>query len=180
MKDVARRAKRLKILGAVTEGYRLRHINKGLWRLPDCDGSDDFVIKRIDDGDRIGVFEPDVKARTVARRPQSMRQVTHRDSGHFLEIISPIDLDLIKSPNRDVGELPVAVPSKVDMIGDRARVDRLEQFKWLPGFEYLDLASILQRKPNLITVWCRGDVRAEGRILLNASNDLVTRGRDRG
>ena len=59
------------------------------------------------------------------------------------------------------------------MVGDRTSVERLQEREWRLCVEDLNLADVFQGEPNLRTVGCCGNVRAERARLPNLPDNLV-------
>jgi len=49
--------------------------------------------------------------------------------------------------------VPFALRAKVDVVGDRAGIDRLQDRERRPGVEHHRLADVLEREPDLFAVW---------------------------
>src|SRR5262245_12077401 len=105
-----------------------------------------------------------------------MWQGHRRDHRHLLECVSLEHFHCIQSANCHVGKLTVRVTSKVDVIGDRSRVEHFDDVERWPRVKYHGLADILERQPDLPPVWARCDVRAERTFLFHLADDLMLGG----
>src|SRR5262245_5061172 len=107
-----------------------------------------------------------------------MGQGARWDRGDLFEGISLEYLHDIQSADRHVSELTAGVSNDVDVIGDGAGVDHLDNIEWRACVEHYRLANILERQPDLIAVRRRSDVGAERAFLFDMPNDLVSGSRD--
>ena len=107
-----------------------------------------------------------------------MRQRADRNACDLHEVGGAEYLDDVLGADRHIGELAGLSAGDVDVVGDRAGVERLQdRERWL-GIEHHDLADVLQRQPDLLAVGRRGDVGAERARLLDATDDLLRGGVD--
>jgi hypothetical protein len=102
-----------------------------------------------------------------------MRKIPDRDGCDLRKIVGAEYLDLVQAADRDIGKRSLCRMSEVHVVGDRARIDRLDQVERRPGVEHLCFADILEREPDLAPVRCCRDVRTEWALLLDLCNDLV-------
>src|SRR3984893_9668916 len=102
-----------------------------------------------------------------------MGQGARWNCGDLFEAIGPEHLHRIYPADRHVSELTTSVSSDVDVIGDGAGVDHLDNVEWRSCIEHHRLAYILERQPDLIAVGFRSDVGAERAFLLDMPDDLV-------
>src|SRR6516162_6004945 len=96
-----------------------------------------------------------------------MWQGHRRDHRHLLECVRLEHFHCIQSANCHVSKLTVRVTSKVDVIGDRSRVEHFDDVERWPCVKHHGLADVLERQPDLPTVWARCDVRAERTFLFH-------------
>ncbi len=173
MRDLTGDTERLQVLEIVGVWRGVRNIGDRLGRLSDRNVRDHRVGCGVDGRERVGIFEPDIDARTVARRPHAVRKIADRDGRDLREIVGAEHLDFVQATDGDIGERSLCSMGEVHVVGDRAGVDRLDQVEWRASVEHLCLASVLQSKPDLASVRCRGNVRAERAFLLDLRDDLV-------
>ena len=171
-------AERLQPLRARAFRNRVRNIDDRLRRLPDRAGRDHLVGERIDRGQPVGIFQADIDPAAVARRPDAVRQFSHRNGRDLRKIVGAKHLDLVQPADRDIGERALAVGGKIDVIADRPGFERFQHRKRRLGVEHHGPAGILQRHPDLLAVGRRRDVRTERAVLLDVADDLVIGDRD--
>src|SRR6267143_3879955 len=170
---VAGNTQRLETLAPPSRRHGIRDVDERLCGLADRDGRDDLVLERVDRRHGIAVLDADVDAGAVAGRPDPMRQLTDRDSRHQLEGVGAESEDFVQPANGDIGEAATRVADEVDVIRDRACVEHLQDVERRPAGEDHDLSDVLEGEPDLISLRCRGDVRAKGRLLLHPADDRV-------
>ena len=71
-----------------------------------------------------------------------MGQRADRHGCRLGKIVGVINLDLVDAADRDLGEHAVSVTHDVDVVGDRASVEGLQDREWWLRIEHLDLADI--------------------------------------
>ena len=173
MRNLAGDAERLQVLAIVGIRRGVGHIGDRLRRLSDRNVCDHGVCCGVDCRKRISILKSDIDARAVAGRPHAVRKFPHRDGCDLRKIVRAEYLDLIRATDCDIGKRSLCRMSEVHMVGDRARIDRLDQVERRPGIEHLRLANILEREPDLASVRCCRDVRTERALLLDLRDDLV-------
>src|SRR6516225_1047021 len=97
----------------------------------------------------------------IARGPDAMWQLAHGYRSHLREIVGAEDLDLVPAADGDIGKHPVGIAHDVDVIGDRASVQGLEQREGRLGIKYLGLTGVFEREPHLAAIRCRRKIGAE-------------------
>ena len=107
-----------------------------------------------------------------------MRELADLDGRDLLETIDAEHLDLVQPSDRDIGKGTVGIVGEVDVIRDRAGIDRLQRRERRASVEHLCSAGVLEREPHLLSVRRRRDIGTERALLLHASDDLVVGDRD--
>src|SRR5215510_13123089 len=105
-----------------------------------------------------------------------MWQGHRRDHRHLLECVRLEHFHSIQSANCDVSKLTVRVTSKVDVIGDRSRVEHFDDVERWPCVKHHGLADVLECEPDMLTIRCRCDVGAERAYLFHLPDDLMLGG----
>src|SRR6476646_192713 len=105
-----------------------------------------------------------------------MRQGASRDRCHLLERVGLKHFYRIQSANRHVSKLTIRIAREVDVIGDGSRFDHFDDVERWPCIKHHDIADVLERQPDLPTVWGRCDVRAERTFLFHLPDDLMLGG----
>ena len=90
-----------------------------------------------------------------------MRQTADRYGRDLREVVGAEHLDLIQAAYRHVSKHAVGVMHDVHVIGDRTRIESLQEREWRTCIEHLGLAHVLEREPDLLAVRRRREVRAE-------------------
>ena len=73
---------------------------------------------------RVAVLQADIDPRAITRWPKAVGQRANRDGRHLREIVGAEHLHLVQAADRHVGEAAVRVVDDVDVVGDRAGVER--------------------------------------------------------
>jgi hypothetical protein len=116
MRDLAGYTERLQVLAIVGAWRGVRNIGNRLRRLSDRDVRDHSVGCGVDDRERIGIFEPYIDARAVARGLHAVRKIPGRSAYRQEE---------------------------VHVVGDRTDIDGLDQVERRLRVDHLRLADIL-------------------------------------
>src|SRR5580692_5240762 len=170
---LAGNAEWLQTVRAGTLGNSVRYVDYGLRGLTDWAGRDHFVRQRIDCRYAVFVLEANIDSRAVSAGPDAMRQPANRNSRDLLKVIGAKHFDLVEPADRDIGEHAVRIAHDIDVIGDRTGVERFQKSEGRPRIEDLSLADIFESKPDLRTIRCRGNVRAEWAGLHHLADDHV-------
>ena len=149
MCDLSGDAERLQIFTVVRIGRGVRNISDRLRRLSDRDVGDHGVGRRVDRRERVSIFKPDIDPAAVARRPHAVRKIADRDGRDEREIIGAEYFDLVQAADGDVGECTLRGMREIDVVGDWAGIDRLDQIERRLCVEHLRLAGVLEREPIL-------------------------------
>src|SRR6202165_3348935 len=100
-----------------------------------------------------------------------MRQLADRNRCDLRKIIGAKHLDLVQSADRYISKGAIGIVNDIDVIGDRAGVDRFQNCEWRLRVEPQGPADVLQREPDLLAVGRGGDVRTERAVLLDVTVD---------
>src|SRR5271169_5141019 len=99
----------------------------------------------------VAVFECDVDSGAITGRPDAVGQIpdwNSRDQSWTGAAL--IDLHLVGTTDRDVGEFAAAVVGKVHVICDRSRLEKRKLLEGRLGAEYLNFARVFQRNPDFV------------------------------
>src|SRR2546421_11734884 len=102
-----------------------------------------------------------------------MGEFADRNGGNLREVIRAERLDFIEAANRYISEGAVRVTNDIDVVGNRARIDRFQDGERRTRIEHHDLTDILEREPDLLAIRACSDIRTERALLLHPSRDLV-------
>src|SRR5437762_9164053 len=109
MGGLPRQSEWLQSLHAVTARYCVRNVVHRLRSLADRNRRHYPVFERVYCRQAVLVLESDVNARAIARRPDAMRQLAHRNRGDLGKIVGTKHLDFVESPDRHVSERAASV-----------------------------------------------------------------------
>ena len=173
MSDISGDTKWLQSVSAIAFWHRIGHIRYSLRRLANWTSRNHFVSERIDRDKAISVLKPDIDLRSIARRPDPMRQFADRNGCDLGEVVGAEHLDLIEPADRDIGKSAFGIVNDVDVVGNRSRIDGFQDRERRMGIKHLRLANVLQREPDLLTVWRSRNIRAERAQLGDMPDNLV-------
>ena len=137
-------AESLEALLAVALRDRIRHVCDRLRRLADWHRGDDPVGQSVDRSKGISVLQANINPAPIARGPDAMWQLAHGYRSHLREIVGAEDLDLVPAADGDIGKHPIGIAHDVDVIGERAGVQGLEQREGRLGIEHLGFPDVFK------------------------------------
>src|SRR5882672_7471702 len=141
---VACLSERRQVIRAGAIWNSIRHVNQSLCRLPNRDIGNHLVAHRIDRYRRLAVLQSNVDPRPITGWPNTVRKTSYWNCGdQFRRRAPPKCFHLVRSADRDIGELAVAVVYEVHMISDWTCIhDRFLRERRL-GIKYLHFAYVL-------------------------------------
>ena len=135
-------AKRHEPLHAVSARNRVRYVDDRLSRLPDRDLRNNGVRQGVDRRQLVVILESHVDARSVAGRPNSVRQFADVNRCDLREVAGSEHLNFVQTADGHIRERAACAVREVDMVRDWARIDRLAQRERRPGIKHLGLAAV--------------------------------------
>src|SRR3954469_5388711 len=113
---------RLKVAHTIARGNGVRHVGHSLRSLANCDRRDYLILERVNRGDGIGIFETDIDPRAVARWPEAMGQRSRLDCCNLIKIVGAKHFYGVQSADRHIGELTLAIPNDIYVVGNRPSI----------------------------------------------------------
>jgi hypothetical protein len=157
MSGISGHTQRLQFLSAIAFRHSIGHICYSLTRLSDRTTPDHLVGQRIDSDKAISVLKSSIDPSSIPRRPDP----TDRNRCDLGKVVGAEHLDLVEPADRYISKSAFRIVNYVYVVSNRSRINDFQDGeRWL-GIKHLSLAKVLQREPDLFTVWCRCNIPTE-------------------
>src|SRR5215469_18668104 len=173
MSRISGQTQRLQSLSAIAFRHSIGHISHSLTSLSDRTTPDHLVGQSIDRDKVISVLKQDIDPRSIPRRPESMRQITDRNSCDLSKVVSAEHLDLVEPADRYISKSAFRIVNYIYVVSNRSCIENFQDGERRLGIKHLRLPNVLQCEPNLLTVWCHRNIRTERAGLMHPPYNRV-------